>query len=109
MRHVLEIRPDIIKLDRTLITGINRDHYKEALGAAIIDFAGRIGAAIVAEGIETRAEFEAVTALGMNSGQGFLLGRPTTDPKDWGRWDTPPWIPAENPGQTGKAQAHARR
>lgn len=86
MRHVLQIRPDIIKLDRTLISGIDRDPYKDALGAAIVDFAKRTGATIVAEGIESHAELEAVTALGMTAGQGYLLGRPSVDPKDWKLW-----------------------
>jgi PAS domain S-box-containing protein len=86
MRHVLHIRPDIIKLDRSLIAGIDEDPGQHALGAALLDFAGEIGATLVAEGIETAAELAAVTRIGMKAGQGYLLGRPSIHPKDWGAW-----------------------
>lgn len=52
MRHVLHIRPDIIKLDRSLIAGIDDDLGQHALGAALVEFARQIGATLVAEGIE---------------------------------------------------------
>jgi PAS domain S-box-containing protein len=86
LRHVLHIRPDIIKLDRTLITGINGDEAQRALGAAMAEFARRLGATIVAEGIETEAELAAVTDLRMAAGQGYLLGRPTVHEHDWEDW-----------------------
>lgn len=103
MRHVLQIRPDIIKLDRTLISGIDNDRYKEALGAAIVDFANRTGATIVAEGIETPAELESVTALGMTAGQGYLLGRPSVDPKEWGRFGSKAPTKSEDADDRGAA------
>jgi predicted signal transduction protein with EAL and GGDEF domain len=77
---------EIIKLDRTLIAGIDSDQGQRALGAAMVGFAKQIGARIVAEGIETQAELTAVTELGMTSGQGYYLGRPTTHPIDWAAW-----------------------
>lgn len=86
MRHVLHIRPDIIKLDRSLIAGIDDDQGRQALGAALVEFARRIGAALIAEGIETPAELAAVTGLGMTAGQGYLIGRPSIHPKDWAVW-----------------------
>ncbi|KRE74468.1 sensor domain-containing phosphodiesterase [Arthrobacter sp. Soil762] len=86
MRHVLQLRPDIIKLDRSLIAGLDGDQGQRALGAAMVEFAHQIGAQIVAEGIETRAELTAVTELGMTSGQGYFLGRPTIHPADWAVW-----------------------
>jgi PAS domain S-box-containing protein len=86
MRHILQLRPDIIKLDRSLIAGIDSNQGQIALGAAMVEFAKRIGARIVAEGIETQAELTAVTQLGMTSGQGYYLGRPTTHPTDWAAW-----------------------
>lgn len=43
MRHVLHIRPDIVKLDRSLIKGINDDQGQRALGAALAEFARQIG------------------------------------------------------------------
>ncbi len=86
MRHVLQLRPDIIKLDRSLIAGIDIDHGQRALGAAMVEFAHQIDARIVAEGIETQAELIAVTQLGMTFGQGYFLGRPTLHPADWAAW-----------------------
>lgn len=86
LRHVLHIRPDIIKLDRSLIKGINDDQGRRALGAALAEFAWQIGATIVAEGIETQEELAAVTGLGMTAGKGYLIGRPTVHPRDWAAW-----------------------
>lgn len=86
MRHVLHIRPDIIKLDRSHIAGIDDDEGQHALGAAMVEFARQIGASLIAEGIETPEELAAVAALGMTAGQGYLIGRPSIEPKDWARW-----------------------
>jgi PAS domain S-box-containing protein len=86
MRHILHLHPDIIKLDRSLIAGINQAPGQRALGAAMVEFAHQTGAQLVAEGIETKAELQAVTTLGMHAGQGYLLDRPTTDPQTWATW-----------------------
>lgn len=91
MRHVLHIRPDIIKLDRSLIAGIDDDEGRQALGAAMAEFARRLGASVVAEGIETEAELAAVTELGLTAGQGYLFGRPTIDDRDWENWRLQTW------------------
>ncbi|MGM9474237.1 EAL domain-containing protein [Pseudarthrobacter sp. YS3] len=86
MRHVLHVRPDIIKLDRSLIAGIDDDQGQYALGAAMVEFARQIGATLTAEGIETPEELAAVAGLGMTAGQGYLIGRPSIEPKDWAVW-----------------------
>lgn len=86
MRHVLHIRPDIIKLDRSLIAGIDDDEGQHALGAAMVEFARQMGAALIAEGIETSEELSTVAGLGMTAGQGFLIGRPSIHPTDWAAW-----------------------
>lgn len=87
MRHILQLGPDIIKIDREIIAGIGRNKGQYALGAAMNEFAGHLGAVVVAEGIETKNELAAVTALGLAEGQGYLLGRPSTRPEDWARWE----------------------
>lgn len=87
MRHVLLLKPDVIKLDRDIIAGIDTDRGQRALGAAMVGFAKEIGAYVVAEGIETDAELSAVAELGMHAGQGYLLGRPSALPEDWARWE----------------------
>ncbi len=76
LRHILELRPDMIKLDRSLVREIDSDRSKQALATGLISFAAEIGAAIVAEGIEREAELEWLVALGVEYGQGYLLGRP---------------------------------
>ncbi|WP_314191888.1 EAL domain-containing protein [uncultured Arthrobacter sp.] len=86
MRHILHLCPDIIKLDRSLIAGLDSDRGQQALSAAMVEFAHQIDAQIVAEGIETSAELEEATRLGITLGQGYLLGRPTLDPSDWAAW-----------------------
>lgn len=83
MRHILQLRPDVIKLDRSLIAGIDSNRGKHALGAAMVEFANQIGAIIIAEGIETEAELAAARNLGMTAGQGYFLGRPTIDAATW--------------------------
>lgn len=88
MRHILHLRPEIIKLDRSLIAGIDDDAGQRALGAAMVEFAKQIGAHLVAEGIETDAELTAVTRLGMSAGQGYFLGRPSVYPRHWATWQT---------------------
>jgi PAS domain S-box-containing protein len=86
MRHILHLRPDIIKLDRSLIAGIDQDPGQRALGAAMVEFAHQIQALLVAEGLESESELAAVTALGMYAGQGYILGRPSADPRKWAAW-----------------------
>lgn len=75
-RHILNLRPDIIKLDMSLTREIDRDVARRALAAALIGFARETGSLIVAEGIETVSELDAVRALGAHMGQGYYLGRP---------------------------------
>lgn len=76
LRHILELHPDIIKLDRTLIAGIDGDPVRRGLVAGLAHFAASAGAALIAEGIETEAERAALSALGVDLGQGYLLGKP---------------------------------
>ncbi|WP_307000632.1 EAL domain-containing protein [Arthrobacter sp. V1I7] len=86
MRHILRLSPELVKLDRTLIAGIDKEPNQKALCAAMLSFASQIGASLVAEGIETHAELSTVTALGVHAGQGYLLGRPSVLPADWSHW-----------------------
>jgi EAL domain-containing protein (putative c-di-GMP-specific phosphodiesterase class I)/DNA-binding NarL/FixJ family response regulator len=76
LRHILQLAPDLIKLDRSLIQGIDHERSQQALAAGLISFADRIDATIVAEGIEHPRQVDALTALGVAYGQGYHLGRP---------------------------------
>ncbi len=80
LRHILELRPDLIKLDITLIRNIDRDSAKQALAAGLISFAHKSGASIVAEGIEHEQEAETLVELGTNFGQGHYLAVPAPLP-----------------------------
>jgi EAL domain-containing protein (putative c-di-GMP-specific phosphodiesterase class I) len=86
MRHILRLSPELIKLDRTIVAGVDCDPNQRALCTAMVSFASQIGASLVAEGIQTNAELTAVTERGVNTGQGYLLGRPSLLSSDWSRW-----------------------
>jgi EAL domain-containing protein (putative c-di-GMP-specific phosphodiesterase class I)/AmiR/NasT family two-component response regulator len=76
LQHIIRLAPDFIKLDITLTRGIDEAPVRRALATALISFASEIGAAIIAEGIETAGEFDTLRALGVPFGQGFYLARP---------------------------------
>jgi EAL domain-containing protein (putative c-di-GMP-specific phosphodiesterase class I) len=76
LRHVLRLRPDIIKLDITLTRSIDTDPVRRALASSFIRFADDIHATIAAEGIETGGELEELCTLGVGCGQGFFLAEP---------------------------------
>ncbi len=76
LRHILRLAPDFIKLDRTLIDGIEHDRSRQALAAGLISFAEKIDATIIAEGIEHSDEVDVLTALGVGYGQGFFIAKP---------------------------------
>ena len=78
LEFLVRLRPDVIKLDRTLVAGIDSDPAKRAMAAALVLFARDIGATVIGEGIERIDELETLTELGCERGQGFLLGRPST-------------------------------
>jgi EAL domain-containing protein (putative c-di-GMP-specific phosphodiesterase class I) len=79
-RHILNLSPELIKLDLTLIREIDRDQSRQALAAALIAFAQKSGATIIAEGIEQAPELKTLVELGVTYGQGYLLGRPASLP-----------------------------
>ncbi len=74
-RHVLELRPSFVKLDRSLVAGIDGDLVRQALIAGMRHFAFAAGCRLVAEGIETDAELATLRELKVPLGQGYLLGR----------------------------------
>jgi PAS domain S-box-containing protein len=76
LRHILELAPAFVKLDIGLIRGINADPARQALIAGMGYFALKRKLRLIAEGIETTAELQALQVLGVGYGQGFLLGRP---------------------------------
>jgi EAL domain-containing protein (putative c-di-GMP-specific phosphodiesterase class I) len=76
LSHILQLRPDTIKLDISLVRGIHGDPVRRALARSLVGFAHEIGAALIAEGVETEAERETLASLGATYGQGYLWGKP---------------------------------
>jgi EAL domain-containing protein (putative c-di-GMP-specific phosphodiesterase class I) len=78
---IAALRPSVIKIDREIASGIARDDAKQALVEAFVSFGGRIGALLLAEGIERRADLAMLTGLGVDLGQGYLIGKPNVVPQ----------------------------
>lgn len=76
LRHVVQLAPDMIKIDRSLIAGIERDRAARALTSALAAFAGEMGQLVIAEGIESESTVAALRALGVGHGQGYHIARP---------------------------------
>jgi EAL domain-containing protein (putative c-di-GMP-specific phosphodiesterase class I)/CheY-like chemotaxis protein len=98
LRHILNLKPDIIKLDIGLIRGIDADPARRALTSALVGFAAEIDANIIAEGIETADELATLLHLGVTYGQGYHLARPgrlpLPDSLPLAAEDQPPWSAA---------------
>ena len=75
-RHILAVHPDIVKIDREMVTRVDTDPARKALITAFVDFAREIGATLVAEGIETEGELNVLRELGVACGQGHYLAKP---------------------------------
>ena len=76
LQHLIGVKADLIKLDRSLIHGIDKAPASRAMIAALLHFASDTDSTVLAEGVETKAEIDALAALGVEFGQGFFLGKP---------------------------------
>lgn len=86
LRHVLQLHPDIVKLDRSLVAGLNKDTARLHMVTALTRVAQQMDAVVIAEGIEQPAEVNALWSIGVELGQGFLLSVPETDPMESVDW-----------------------
>jgi EAL domain-containing protein (putative c-di-GMP-specific phosphodiesterase class I) len=77
-RMILECRPDVFKIDRYLVKGAATDFHRRATLQSIADLARSFGGLTVAEGVEDRADLEAIQSAGIHLVQGFLLSGPMT-------------------------------
>jgi len=87
--HVLQLRPDIIKIDRSLIANANADPARRSLITALVLLALDLGSTVVGEGVETMAELNTLASLGVDCAQGYLLARPSTERSRWRVWTDP--------------------
>jgi EAL domain-containing protein (putative c-di-GMP-specific phosphodiesterase class I) len=80
LQRIVEIAPDVIKLDRGLVRTVATDPARQAMVQALVWFARRTGTSLVAEGVEDDAELAVLRDLGVLLGQGYRLGRPAELP-----------------------------
>ena len=76
LRQLIDLRPDIIKIDRSLVSRIDADQSRHGLAVALTQLAASMGWSVVAEGIERTEELAVCRRIGIQYGQGYLLGRP---------------------------------
>lgn len=70
------VRPEIVKIDMSLVRGVDQDRVKQHVVRSLIDLAHALSMQVVTEGVETPAERDTCVALGTDYLQGYLLGRP---------------------------------
>jgi diguanylate cyclase (GGDEF)-like protein len=76
LRQITTVQPSYLKLDRSLVSGIDGDDDRAALVSALVGYAEHVGSLLVAEGIENSSELRTLVELGVPLAQGFYLGRP---------------------------------
>jgi EAL domain-containing protein (putative c-di-GMP-specific phosphodiesterase class I) len=76
LRHIVVTSPDVIKIDRSIVAGLDTDPVLTKLVHSLVEFGHGCDVRVVAEGIETAAEAAALRALGVDYGQGWHYGRP---------------------------------
>ena len=77
--HLETLRPDFVKLDRSLMLNLSEDDPRIRLVGSLIEYAHRLGVRVVVEGLETEFELEVAVSLGADLGQGYGLGRPVRE------------------------------
>lgn len=76
LRHVMLLRPDIVKMDRSLTKDADHDAVQRAIATALREVTTELGAQLVAEGIEDVGCLQALRAAGVTHAQGWLLAEP---------------------------------
>ena len=82
LKYIAELAPDIVKVDRGLVAGVEEDSRDARLLKAIVDLCKGMGARVVAEGIETVHEYGVVVGCGVDFCQGYFVARPAITPPD---------------------------
>jgi EAL domain-containing protein (putative c-di-GMP-specific phosphodiesterase class I) len=76
LRHIVLTAPDVLKIDRSIVAGLDDDPVLTTLVRSLVDFGRGLHAKVVAEGVETAAEAARLRELGVDLGQGWYFGRP---------------------------------
>ena len=93
-RHLISLKPDIIKLDISLVGGIHRSREQRALASALATFATDIGATVIGEGVEGAEDLDVLRDIGVPWAQGYHLGRPGPYPPKVDDWPHESRVPA---------------
>lgn len=75
LRHILELKPQYVKLDISIVHNIDIDEARQAMAAGIMHFASHDGTVVIAEGVETESEARKLQSLGVTLGRGLVLGQ----------------------------------
>jgi len=79
--HLLWMEPEFIKLDRTFIKNVDSFERKRDLVEGLVMMASKMGTSLIAEGVETKGEFDTLRYLGVGYVQGYFLGMPDVSEK----------------------------
>lgn len=82
LKYIADLAPEIVKLDRALVSNIADDRRLRHLVRALVRLCSDLGAKVVAEGIEQLDELHAARDVGVHFGQGYLIARPSDEPAD---------------------------
>lgn len=80
LKRILDLEPSVVKLDRSLIVGIEHSSRQRTLVQGVVRMCDELSARVVAEGIETADEYAALADMGICYGQGYLFARPSANP-----------------------------
>ena len=80
LNMLVNIHPDIIKVDRNIITNIDTDKLKQSTYRALFNLARENGIAVLAEGVETKEELAMIESIGVDYLQGYYFGKPNAEP-----------------------------
>jgi EAL domain-containing protein (putative c-di-GMP-specific phosphodiesterase class I) len=80
LQSIVELEPDYLKFDISLVRNIDRNLIKRSLLETLVDLSEKIGARVIAEGIEARSELDTLREMGVRLGQGPYLAPPAPVP-----------------------------
>jgi EAL domain-containing protein (putative c-di-GMP-specific phosphodiesterase class I) len=107
LHHILELQPQYVKLDISLVRNVDTDPARQAMVTGMTHFAEGVGCALIAEGIETENELTALKLLNVEYGQGFYLAKPA--PIEFWAEAAPKRQARPAPDRIGRAAPKARR
>ncbi len=80
LNMLIDLRPDIIKVDRHIICDIDKNEFKQSVYQALYEISHKNGIEVLAEGVETIEEINTVEAIGVDYMQGYYFSKPTAEP-----------------------------